>query len=115
MKSSSLKLAKELGLDNPREYRDALIHDWYLAPQFIEKLDIYILRESTPEKFFFNLKDGEVKVKGKLYSVTWCNSPVEVRQANFLLLSLRYCRHLERGYVLVKVLKGDTQYDTLEY
>jgi len=114
MKSSSLRLLKE-GIDNPRIYRDCLIHEWYLQPQYKEKLDIYILRETTPEKFFFNLKDGELKVKGKLYSISWMNSPKEVREAAFILLSIRYCRHLERGYCLVKVLKGDTQYDILEY
>jgi len=114
MKSSSLRLLKE-GIDNPRIYRDCLIHEWYLQPQYIEKLDIYILRETTPEKLFFNLKDGELKIKGKLYSVTWMNSPKEVRDSEVLLLSIRYCIFLERGYALIKVLKGDTTYDILEY
>ena len=117
MKSSSLKIAKELGflIEDLRLYRDALIHDWYLAPQYQEKLSIFILRETTPEEFFFHFIDGELIVHGKLYSVTWCNSPEAVRKSAVLLLSLRFCKYLERGYVLVKVLMGNSEYDKLEY
>jgi hypothetical protein len=116
MKSSSIKLALEAGIPNAREYRDALIHEWYLQPQYSEKLDIYVLRETTPEKLFFHLKDGELLVNGKSYSVTWINGTRACREANYLLVSLRYCRHLERGYALVKVLQGTSvEYLQLDY
>jgi hypothetical protein len=112
MKSSSLRKA---GIENPRLYRDALIHDWELAPEFISHLNVYILRETTPEQLFFHLNYGEIIVQGKQYSVVWCSSPSEVRLAEYLLISLRYCPHLERGYALVKILKGNSQFDKLEY
>ena len=118
MKSSSLlKAAKELGftLDDVRIYRDELIHNWYLNPTYQEKLIVYILRETTTEKFFFNLKDGELRVKGKAYSVIWLNTPDTVKKASILLLSLRYCKYLDRGYAIVKVLLGDSEYSELEY
>lgn len=114
MKSSSIKMI-DAGISNPREYRDSLIHDWELKPEYIEHLGMYILRETRPSTFFFHLKDGELTVKGRQYSIVWINSPKEIREAQHLLLSLRYCRFLERGYVLVKVLQGDGTFVELEY
>jgi hypothetical protein len=103
------------GIADPRHYRDALIHEWYLQSDYREKLSVFILKETTKELFFFNIKDGELKIKGKQYSITWINSPSVCRENTFLLVSLRYCPLLERGYALVQVLKGDGQYEQLEY
>jgi hypothetical protein len=116
MKSSSLKLV-EAGIPNPREYRDAIIHDWYLNEDHIKHLDLHILRETRPSDFFFHVKDGELKVKGRSFSVIWVNSPAIIREAAFILISLRYCKHLERGYALVKVLKDapNHEFPKLEY
>lgn len=114
MKSSSLQMM-DAGIPDPRDYRDNIIHEWYLTQNYIEKLSIYILRETPKEEFFFNVHDGELKVKGKLYSITWNNSPSKCREAKILLVSLRYCPFLDRGYALVRILKGNTQYQQLEY
>lgn len=114
MKSSSIKLV-DAGIPNPSNYRDSLIHDWYLKDEYKDKLSIFILRETTKELFFFNVKDGELLVQGKQYSITWVSSPSACREHTFLLVSLRYCPHLDRGYALVQVLKGNGQYETLEY
>jgi hypothetical protein len=114
MKSSSLKML-DAGIANPREYRDMLVHDWFIREDYIKFLDIYLLRETTPAKLFFHMKDGELKVGGKYYSITWLNSPAKIRESGVVLVSLRYCRFLERGYALVKILQGDSEFPTLEY
>ena len=115
MKSSSLRLI-DSGIKDPRAYRDSLVNDWSLPDEYTSKLGIYIQKETTPEAFFFHLKDGELKVKNKLFSVTWVNSPGTVREAKYVVVSLRYCNMLDRGYALVKTIKGDTaQFDRLEY
>lgn len=118
MKSSSLKSTAalaEMGVD-PSKYRDALIHEWYLQGEYAQHLEVYILRESSTETFFFHTKDGELTVKGKPYSVTWINSPAVIRQSYaHVLISLRYCRFLGRGYALVKGLEGEKVFDKMEY
>jgi hypothetical protein len=112
MKSSSLKLIKS-GVD-PSHYRDALIHDWFLEDMYSKQLEIFILKETTPQEFFDNIKDGEVRIKGRNYSVIWINSPSASRRARRLLISIRFCGLLHRGYALVKILEKG-QFDTLEY
>lgn len=114
MKSSSLRLLKEANIQSPSEYRDSLIHAWALKEAYRKNLSIYLLRETTPEKFFFHMKDGELRIQGKLYSITWINSPKEVRECSIIVVSLRYCRILDRGYALVQTLK-EGQFDALEY
>lgn len=116
MKSSSLKMV-EAGITNPREYRDALIHDWFLDGKYVKHLDIHVLRETPPSQFFFHLKDGELIVKGKSYSVVWINSPTMCREVPIILVSLRYCKYLDRGYALVKILRDSNKHEfpQLEY
>lgn len=114
MKSSSLKMI-DAGISNPREYRDELTNEWYPRPDYREHLEIFVLCETEPALLFFALKDGDIIVKGKSYSVTWINPPSKCREAKFLLVSLRYCRYLERGFALVKVLQGSNKYMELEY
>lgn len=107
----------EAGIANPREYRDALIHDWFLRPDYIKHLDLHILRETKPADFFFHAKDGELKVQNKSYSIVWVNSPALIRQAKLALVSLRYCKYLDRGYALVKVLQDadNHEFPKLDY
>lgn len=116
MKSSSLKLI-DAGIHNPREYRDALIHDWYLCIDYVQHLETYVLRETMPSEFYFHLKDGELLVKGRSYSVIWVNSPAAIKEVPYILISLRYCKYLERGYALVKILKDASKHEfpKLEY
>lgn len=116
MKSSSIKLAKEAGINNAREYRDALIHDWYLSPIFAEKLVVFIQRETPSKELFTRMKDGEIKIGGNTYSIVWINHPTEIKKKySHALVSLRYCKHLERGYILVKALQGSGVFPELVY
>lgn len=117
MKSSSLRLLEE-GIENPREYRDMLIHDWFLRSDYADKLEIHILKETKPSELFFHLSDdGELLIRGRSYSVTWINSPAKVREAEFALVSLRFCKFLNRGYALIKVLQDpqNHEFEKLEY
>lgn len=116
MKSSSLKLL-DAGIEKPREYRDAIIHDWYLSSTYVSHLETHILRETRPSEFYFHMRDGELIVKGRSYSVIWINSPASIKEVPYILISLRYCRYLERGYALVKILKDSSKHEfpKLEY
>lgn len=114
MKSSSLKMM-DAGIKEPAFYRDSLIHNWYLDTDYQRHLKLYVLAETTPGQFFLNFKDGELIVKKRSYSVTWIDSPAVCRDTDFLLVSLRYCEHLKRGYALVKVLRGEGKFNELEY
>jgi len=106
MKSSSLKLMTEVGISNPREYRDMLIHDWFVPPEIKERLDLFFIAMSDSDELMYAINDGEVKVNGKNYSVIWIQSPETVYKNDKALMSFRYCRYLQRGYVLVKKLEG---------
>lgn len=116
MKSSSLKMI-DAGIADPRVYRDALIHDWFLPESMTKHLKVYILTETTPAQLFFNTRDGELKVKDKTYSLIWLNSPATVREARLVLVSLRFCKYLNRGYALVKLLQDpdNHEFSKLEY
>lgn len=109
MKSSSLRLVKESGILNPRGYRDALIHDWYLSHYYAVHLTQYKLRCAMSKLIMENIKDGELHCKDNSYSVIWINSASVCRKADQVLLSFRYCPILERGYVLIKVLRTDDE------
>lgn len=113
MKSSSLKHLAKSNVD-PAKYRDSIIHEWYLDPVYAENLEVFIIRETTSTAFFDHVMDGEVKIKGHNFSVIWINSPAVCRKTRRLLVSIRYCKHLNRGYALVKVLDGG-QFNELEY
>lgn len=115
MKSSSLRQMVKDGTLSPRDYRDALIHDWYLTDEYKKHLLMYMLAETTPEEFFAHTKDGELFLGDRSYSITYIHSPAILRKADYLVLSLRYCEKLQRGYVLVKVLEGNGQFKQLEY
>lgn len=115
MKSSSLRMI-DGGIGDPSKYRDAVIHDWNLAPEYRKHLTLFKILETTAPALFFHLRDGELSVRGKSYSVIWLNSPQTIRESPRILVSLRYCKYLERGYALVMVLKGEEAiFDILDY
>lgn len=105
----------DAGIPNPREYRDALIHDFHLDAKHQKFLKQYFLAEAMTRDLFMHIKDGELHIKKKSYSVIWIEPPSKVRDASVALVSLRWCDHLNRGYVLVKILRGDGQFSSLEY
>lgn len=112
MKSSSLKMI-DAGISNPREYRDALIHEWHLKEEYRRHLVVFMLRYTTPQSFFRFMKDGELTIARKSHSVTWINHPNIIRGADRILVSVRYCGMLDRGYVLVK--KYDHDIDEIDF
>lgn len=113
MKSSSLlgittmESLKRLGITSPREYRDALIHEWYLDNRYICGLNVFFLRKLKPAVLLDTIKNGEFIHQGKSYSVTWISKPETIRKADWCLSSFRFCPYLNTGYVLIKSLKGD--------
>ena len=114
MKSSSIQMVKS-GIESPKEYRDSIIHDWYLPNKYKQHLSMYILAEAKVIEFFKHSNDGELLIKGKKYSITFIHSPEKLRKNTYCLISLRYSDLLERGYALVKVLEGNGQFNPLEY
>lgn len=108
MKSSSLHLAIKHGIDSPQAYRDSIIHDWYLKPELAKKLEVFLLRRLESWMLFKMLKDGEVTVGKKQFSIVWIDPPAKLREQNKdVLISLRYCPLLKCGYALIKDLKGE--------
>lgn len=115
MKSSSTMQLRKDGVIDPSHYRDSLIHEWYLRADYQNRLKFYILRESTVDNFLDNSNDGELKVKDRSYSITYISGLSKIRKADKVLISLRYCEYLERGYALVKILEGSGQFIEMEY
>lgn len=115
MKSSSTMQLRKDGVTNPSHYRDSLIHEWYLRQDYQDRLKHYILRSSSVDDFLDNSNDGELKVKDRSYSITYINGLSKIRKADKVLISLRYCEYLERGYALVKILEGSGQFIGMEY
>lgn len=107
--------AFDAGISDPRNYRDAVIHDWQLLPKYQEHLVVYVIAETTPAELFFHLRDGELFIKDKPYSVTWIDNPALARASEILLVSLRFCKYMNKGYALVKTLKGNGTFKQLEY
>lgn len=118
MKSSDMNFthkAFDAGVSDPRDYRDCVIHDWNLLPEYQKHLVVYVIAETTPADLFFHLKDGELFIKEKPYAVTWIDSPATARVSEILLVSLRFCKYMNKGYALVKTLRGHGQFKQLEY
>lgn len=104
MKSSSLtKLLSAKGIDSPRAYRDALIHDWDPGTKVTCMLTIFMLKRVSTVELFGHMQDGEIRVNKNLYSIIWMNMPAIIRSHDFCLVSFRYCSILERGYALVRL------------
>lgn len=114
VRSSSLKMI-DAGIANPREYRDELINEWYVRSDYLTHVQIYIVREAIPADVFFRIKDGELTIQNKQYSVTWINPPSACREAKNLLISLRFCKYLGHGFALIKILRGEAEYERLQF
>ena len=115
-----MKLMNEQGIPSPREYRDKLIHDWWLEPQIHTKLERYFLLRAKPAIIFEAIENGELTVHKRNYSVVWINRPSYIRNLDnlpnatgWVLMSFRYCKYLRCGYVLIKVELGKTM-DTID-
>lgn len=107
MKSSSLALAQKWGIKSPREYRDKLIHEFYiegtLYPEEARATDCWFV-QITSQKLKERIVNGEFLFQGDQYSVVWVNSPTTVYKGTKALLSFRWSKVLNRGYVLIKRL-----------
>lgn len=113
MKSSSLNLITKHGIKNPAEYRDTLVHSWYLSDETSSKLEVFFQRKLETDMLFRMIRDGEITVGRKEYSVIWIDSPLKIRKVRDALISFRYCPLLKCGYALVKELKGTLEIDYL--
>ena len=97
MRSSSLELVKEAGIESPQAYRDSLIHDWYVPPPFFEHLQIYYLDTLPTEELFAKIKDGVIVNGSKLeYHIVWVHKPTTVKKAKKAICSFRYCYRCAR-------------------
>lgn len=115
MKSSSIAMYMG-GIKSPKDYRDSIIHDWYLPNNYKRSLSMFMLVETTAEAFFAHSKDGELTINGKQYSITFINSPEALKKNTLVLLSIRYSDYLHRGYVLAKCLiNPEKSFNKLEY
>lgn len=117
LKSSSLKMATIHGIEHPKEYRDAVIHEWYLLPHILKHLHLYFLAKEKGSNLRNVIKNGELIVGNHSYSVIWLNRPEKCYNEEYCLLSFRYCTHLECGYVLIKTLQGKyhDNFDLVDY
>lgn len=102
MRSSSLKLLLNAGIESPRDFRDKLIHEWFLLPEESKHLDEYFLTAIPAKDFFELINEGELEWKNFLYQVIWIHKPVTVKHSGKAIVSFRYCKMLGCGYALVK-------------
>lgn len=111
MRSSSLKLALEHGIAQPKLYRDNLIHEWFLDDLDRDRLDSFFQAKEYSAELKDHIKNGCFYIGNKEYQITWIHRPETIYKAEFALLSFRYCKYLQCGYVLIKVLTGDCAAD----
>lgn len=102
LRSSSLKMVLEQGILSPHKYRDNLIHQWYLDEQYNKYLHTYFLARELSVELKRNIHDGTLKVGKYTYNGIWINKPETIYKSDQALLSFRYCKYLECGYVLIK-------------
>lgn len=115
MKSSSIKMAKEHGIKSPREYRDILIHEWFI-PKHLLSLDLSLNNRIINSKLLKEyINDGELRFQKKSYSVVWLSGPREVNNNTNAILSFRWSELLDIGYVLVKVYREDNMVNAIPY
>ena len=115
MRSSSIKPLLDIGMTHPQKYRDALIHDWYLQPYYQNFLAEYFQRKIDAVDLDKRInKDATIYVGSKFYQVVWVNGPAAVKKNGRALLSFRYCKYLDIGYVLIKKLENGEDIETLQ-
>src|SRR5260221_6445973 len=102
MRSSSLKLLNNSGIDHPREFRDKLIHEWYLQWEEIKYLDEHLLTAIPIEEFFSKIKEGEIQWGRFTYQIIWIQKPESIKKSGLAIVSFRFCKFLNCGYALVK-------------
>lgn len=115
MKSSKIQELVAAGIESPKEYRDSLKNDWKLPEKYMDKLSMHFIRETTPEELFNHAEDGILRIKGMPLELTWLSFPSKLRKADYLIVSVRACPILKRAFALVQELRGDGQYERLEY
>lgn len=104
MRSSSLFLAVKHHIPSPREYRDTLIHEWYIPQKYKDYLQAFFQRKCSASDLLAIVRDGEITIDGQHYAITWVNSPTKIKENGMAILSFRRCRFLGAGYVLAKCL-----------
>lgn len=117
MRSSSLKFMKEAGIKNARAYRDSIIHDWFLSEDIKEKLEVFFQAKEYSNELNHHIKDGAFIIGTKEYQITWIHKPDTIYKSEFAILSFRYCKYLNCGYVLIKELTGNEahRFNFVEY
>ena len=111
MRSSSLKQLLDSGIKSPRDFRDKLIHDWFLTFEETKYLDEYVLTALPVSEFFELIREGEISWGKFTYQIIWVHKPATVRQSGKAIVSFRYCRMLGCGYALVK--KNNIEKETI--
>lgn len=102
MRSSSLKLLLDSRIEHPREYRDRLIHEWYLKKEDTEFLEVFIMQYYSIEVFLAKVIDDEIRLGTKKYQIIWVHRPQTVKKSGTAVISFRYCNLLDCGYALIK-------------
>lgn len=112
MRSSSLKALLNVGVRSPREFRDKLIHEWFLTLEETKYLDEHLLAAIPVEEFFPLIKNGEILYGKFIYQIVWVHKSGTVKQSGKAIVSFRFCRMLGCGYALVK--KNNVAKDDIE-
>lgn len=111
MRSSSLKLLQS-EVDNPREFRDKIIHDWFLTSEEVRHLHKHLLSAIPVEEFFDKIEHGQIQHGDYAYQVVWIHKAASVKKSGKAIVSFRYCKFLNCGYALVK--KNNIDKDDIE-
>jgi len=104
LRSSSLKMVIEHGIKSPKKYRDSLIHDWHIPEEYKSHLLNHFIAKDLVVTLRNKIVDGELTVGNHIYEVIWVHRPESIYKSDdkYALLSFRYCKYLECGYVLIK-------------
>lgn len=116
MKSSSLRdLIRHKPDISPRTYRDNLIHDWFVQPEFIPILSVYKLYKIKTSILKMHIRDGVIWHESRPYNITWLSGPRSIYTSDVAILSFRYCDYLDTGYCLIKIYREDDFFNKVEF
>lgn len=98
-----------------REFRDSLIHNFYIPRKYTELLNVFLLRRGIPEDVISRINNyGELSLGEQDYSVVWMQSPNKIFKSEFAVCSFRYCNLLRCGYVLIREWKDEDEEKNIE-
>lgn len=114
MKSSSIKeLVKQHPSISPRVYRDILIHEWHIPPEYKDILWMHEIYKIPSSILMNKVDEGTIIWKQRVFYITWISGPRTIRINENAIISFRFCTKLRSGYALIKVWDRESSQDNI--